>query len=188
MFDMIDGEKVPTKNQEEREAREGRSGDRLTKEWTDTLVEAYGERGQKGEDGELFVKEALTTWGWLVKHYIKDREKQSAGIDLQFKSPRWANWYTADVKNNMDEYGSFYVDTDSSGWLFADTKTSDRIWHCNDTTGWMAWYGREEMKEYIIEKSLKNTGGLKIDVNVKLNFITRKKHEKTKVHMGDLPT
>lgn len=186
MFDMIDNEKVPTRNQQEREAREGRSGDRLTKEWTDTLVEAYGERGQKGEDGELFVKEALLSWGWLVKHYMKEYDKQLAGIDLEFKSLKWANWYTADVKNNMDDYGSFYVDTSDNGWLFSKTKKSDRIWHCNDKTGWMAWYGRQEMKDYLKKNSLVNSGSLKIEAHTKLNFITRKKYEKTKVHMGNI--
>lgn len=188
MWDMMDNEKVPTRNQIEREAREGRSGDRLTKEWTNTLAEAYGEKGQKGEDGEFFVKEALMSWGWLVKHFINEQEKQLAGIDLQFKSPKWANWYTADVKNNMDDYGCFYIDTSSKGWLFSENKTSDRIWHCNNKTGWMAWYGRKEMMDYIIENSLKNTGSLKIDTNTKLKFITRKKYEKTKVHMGDVST
>lgn len=160
--------------------------ERLTKEWTPTLAEAFGESGDKGEKGELFVKAVMESWGWEVKHHKEDFQKQISGQDLEFKSPRWYSWYTADVKHNLDDYGSFYVETEDNGWLFNDRKVSHRIWHCNENTGWMAWYDREAMKKYIIDSGFKNTGGLKIDVKMKLDFITRKKYEAPKIHLDNI--
>ena len=72
---------------------------------------------------------------------------QVAGIDLSFRNPNWNNAYTCDVKNNMDEYGCFYVYKD---WLFKIK--ADRVFHVNPTTGWLAWYGVDEMREYYDQK------------------------------------
>jgi hypothetical protein len=187
MFDMIDNDKVPTQNQQEREDREGRSGDRLTEKWTLGLEEAFGEKGKKGEEGELFVKMVMEGWGWDVWHYKSEYDKQLSGKDLEFKSPKWYSKYSADVKHNITEYGAFYVETDDNGWLFKEGKVSHRIWHCNNKTGWMAWYDREEMKNFIIDNGLRNTGIFKIDAKMKLNFITRRRYESPKIHLDNIP-
>jgi len=178
MFDMIDNEKVLTQNQ---------SGDRLTEKWTFGLEEAFGEKGKKGTEGELFVKMVMESWQWKVDHYESEYDKQLSGKDLEFKNPKWHNKYSADVKHNITEYGAFYVETDDNGWLFNERKVSHRIWHCNKNTGWMAWYDREEMKNFIIENGLRNTGIFKIDTKMKLNFITRRRYESPEIHLGDVP-
>lgn len=117
--------------------------DRLTPEWTETLDEAFGARGTKGRLGEEFLIKSLKSWGWEVKHFESDRKKQTSGIDVEFKDPKWRDFYSGDAKNNMDEYGCFYVYED---WLFK-TK-ADRIFHVNPVTGWIAWYSVEEMRSY----------------------------------------
>jgi hypothetical protein len=148
--------------------------ERLTEEWTETLEEAFGASGVIGTAGENFVVEAIRGWGWECDHYVSDRDKQEAGIDISFRKPSWSKPYTADVKANMDASGNFYVDTASTGWLFASKKYSDRIWHVNVNTGSMAWYGRDEMKDYIITNAHYNTGSLQINSGHRMPFITRR--------------
>lgn len=154
--------------------------ERLTNKWTSTLEEAYGENGKRGREGELFVKEAILSWGWEVKDNEEDYKQQVSGQDLLIRKPTWQNFYSIDVKNNLTKFGSFAVDTNENGWLFKPIKTSHRIWHVNTETGWMAWYGREEMQVYIKENKLYNTGLVNIAVKDKLPFISRSRYEHTK--------
>lgn len=149
--------------------------ERLTQEWTKTAEEAFGATGARGSIGEEFVAKTLTSWGWEVELHEEDYHKQVSGIDITFRNPSWMRSYTADVKTNLDEYGSFYVDTSSDGWLFKSGKTSDRIWHCNPETGWMAWYGRSEMQIHILSEGRQNTGLYKFTNRDKLYFITRRR-------------
>jgi hypothetical protein len=148
---------------------------RLTKEWTKAPEGAYGKTGAKGTIGERFVAETIASWGWFVELHEEDKAKQISGMDITFRNPNWKRSFTADVKANLDQYGNFLVDTSSEGWLFKSTKTSDRIWHCNSETGWMAWYGRAEMQEYILAMGRENTGLYKISNKDKIAFITRRK-------------
>lgn len=124
---------------------------RLTKKWTPTLVEAFGASGAKGRRGELFVKHAIESWGWEVKDNEQSYEDQVAGRDLWIKKPEWNNFYSVDVKNNMDEMGAFYVDPKE--WS-NPKKKNDRFWHVNTTTGRMAWYSRQDMQYYIEKKKI----------------------------------
>ena len=151
---------------------------RLTQEWTPTLEGAFGDKGRIARDAELFVKEAVESWGWEVKDNESDYADQVAGRDLLIKKPTWSNFYSIDVKANMNEFGVFMVDSNEGGWLFNPKKKSDRIWHVNPTTGWMAWYGRNEMKQYIINESLFNTNLVIIQPTQKLPFITRTRYNK----------
>jgi hypothetical protein len=153
--------------------------ERLTNKWTPDLESAYGESGKKGREGELFVKEAILSWGWEVQDNESDYAQQVSGQDLLIRKPTWANFYSIDVKNNLTKFGSFAVDTNENGWLFKPTKTSHRIWHVNTETGWMAWYGRDEMKVYIKENNLYNTGLVTIAAKDKLPFISRSRYEYT---------
>ena len=116
-------------------------GDRLTSEWTPTLDEAFGASGTKGRLGEEFLMKVFDSWGWEAEQHEDDRELQVKGIDITFKKPEWFKSYTGDVKNNMNEFGHFKVYKDT---LFKGT--SDRIFHVNPDTGWLCWYGRDEMK------------------------------------------
>lgn len=149
--------------------------ERLTQEWTKTAEEAFGATGARGSLGESFVAKTLTSWGWEVELHEEDYDKQISGIDITFRNPSWQRSYTADVKANLDEYGNFYVDTSPEGWLFKSGKSSDRIWHCNPETGWMAWYGRLEMQNHILSLGKQNTGLYKIANSDKLYIITRRR-------------
>jgi len=119
--------------------------ERLTSEWTDTTEEAYGASGKKGRIGELFMKKVFESWGWAVEDCEDDKSLQTKGIDLYFKAPTWHNKYSCDVKSNMSKYGSFFVYAD---WLFNPKHINDRYFHVNPDTGWVAWYGTEEMKTW----------------------------------------
>jgi len=150
---------------------------RLVNHWTTTAEEAFGHSGAKGHQGELFVVSIMKGWKWEVELFESDYDNQVSGVDIRFKSPSWFKSYTADVKANIDDYGSFFVDTDNKGWLFNPKKTSDRIWHCNPKTGWMVWYGRQEMKKFLVDNDLWNVGLYKITTNHNISCITRRKGE-----------
>lgn len=139
--------------------------DRLVNEWTEGLGEVFGDAGEKGRAGELFVIDAVRSWGWQVKDAASDREQQVKGIDLWIRKPEWRNFYSIDVKNNMNEYGSFWVYP--LQWMDVK-KENDRFWHVNVDTGWMAWYGREDMQRYITKE--KHTTPFKIAANMTLPF------------------
>lgn len=129
-------------------------GDRLTSQWTATLDEAYGEMGTKGRLGEEFVADVLTKWGYDVNLHTDDKGMQVSGIDITFRKPGWFKSYTADVKTNLNESSVFTVETTPTGWLFGQNKKSDRIWHCNVEKRTMAWYGRGDMKQFVLQLSL----------------------------------
>lgn len=120
---------------------------RLTSEWTPTLDEAFGESGTKGRKGEQFLCKVFEGWGWDYIWHEDDKEMQLKGIDISFKKPGWKDFYNCDVKNNMDEYGTFYVHRD---WLFKGK--SHRIFHVNDVTGWLCWYDRKIMQDWYNRK------------------------------------
>ena len=115
---------------------------RLTNKWTKTAEEAFGPTGAKGLVGELFLMEVFKKWGWEATHNESDRKEQNEGKDITFRNPKWYSSYTCDVKNNMDRYGNFYVE---KKWL--DKVKCDRIFHVNPDTGWMVWYGVDEMRK-----------------------------------------
>ena len=117
--------------------------DRLTEKWTDTAEEAFGDTGKKGREGEVFMIDVFKSWGWDVEDHEGERRMQVMGIDLSFRNPKWHNLYTCDVKNNMDEYGCFYVYKE---WL--NKIQCDRVFHVNPNTGWVAWYGVDEMRAW----------------------------------------
>lgn len=151
--------------------------DRLTDKWTPTLEEAFGETGKRGAEGELWLAKVIgEQWGWEVQTFDDDYKRQVQGHDLAIRKPSWANFYTVDVKNNLDDYGSFCVETSAKGWLFNPKKTNDRVWHVNPRTGWMAWYGREDMIHAVRRLGLYDTELLRIKPgDQRFNFITRKK-------------
>lgn len=150
---------------------------RLTTKWTDNSEGAFGASGRKGDQGEDFLMSVFKSWGWSATCHrgIQSKSQQVRGVDITFKKPTWHNSYSCDVKANLQDNGMFYVETDSGGWLFNPNKTSDRIWHVNPKTGWMAWYDRKEMQNYVKKQNRCNTELLGISVQNKIPFITRRR-------------
>ena len=118
------------------------ASDRQTEEWTDTLDEAFGATGTKGRLGEEFMAKVFDSWGWKWRRNESDYQAQIEGKDIEFCKPGWRNFYSGDVKNNLNEYGTFYVHKD---WLFK--VKCDRIFHVNPDTGWITYYGVDQMRE-----------------------------------------
>ena len=151
--------------------------DRLTNRWTDTAEEAFGATGEKGRIGELFMMEVFRSWGWDFTDHEDDRKLQVAGIDITFQNPEWYNSYTCDVKNNQNEYGTFYV---HANWLMKRTYLPDRVFHVNPDTGWIAWYPTKDMRQWcnkhpeLARISKKDSKYWTIKASMKLSFVTRK--------------
>lgn len=138
-----------------------------------SLVEKFGSRGEKGLRAEEFVRETIRSWGWDVIDHNDDMNMQRKGCDLSIRKPTWYNFYTVDVKGNMNSDGSFFVETGKDGWLRNPVKCSHRIWHCNVDTGWMAWYSREDMFKYIKKIGRLSDGLVLIKPYEGKKFITR---------------
>ncbi len=147
--------------------------ERLTGKWMKDAEGAFGASGAKGDQGEEFLCEVFDAWGWEYEAHPSSFDHQIKGIDISFRELSSSNFKTADVKSNLGKYGSFIVETNDDGWLFNEKKTSDRLWHVNPATGWMAWYNRDDMKMYIESKGKRNTGLVTIAVKDKLAFIIR---------------
>jgi hypothetical protein len=122
---------------------------RLTRAWTDTLEQAYGEIGAKGKQGEDWLYDQFVKKDFSVIGHDESKEHQLKGIDLTVTSNSTNQTWTIDVKSNIKDDGTFFVETDNKGWLMNPYKTSTYIWHVNPKTGWMAWYYRKDMKKHI---------------------------------------
>lgn len=122
---------------------------RITSKWTDTAEQAYGATGKRGRDGELWLAEFLRKQRYKVEDCENSKENQMKGIDLTISGNSLQRPYTIDVKTNLQNDGSFFIETSSSGWLYSSTKISDCIWHVNNITGEMIWYSRKKMKNAI---------------------------------------
>lgn len=151
------------------------SMERITKKWTPSLVEAYGPGASKAREAELMVIEAFAGWGYQVLDCESDFQSQKHGIDLTIKHPDWRRAYSIDVKSNMNKYGTFWVETSPEGWLRHPSKTSDRICHVCVDTGWVAWYGRDQMVEWLRKNGHLKVGLFEITTRHKIDFINKRK-------------
>lgn len=142
--------------------------ERLTKRWTDTLEEAYGKNGAKGLAGEKWVESVMHSWGWYCKLNESDYQMQIDGKDITFRNPKWANSYTGDVKNNLNDYGTFYVDLKK-----LRKSKADRWFHCNPKTGWLYWYGVKEMVDFL--KNREDDEPVKFTAKECPKFVTKRK-------------
>lgn len=155
--------------------------ERITSAWTKTTAEAFGdnEKVRLGRAGELAVLHEVSSWeGWEVLDHEQDYNLQLQGVDISIKKPTWQRFYTVDVKTGgsyLDSYGTIAVDVTEDGWLFNSKKTSDRIWHVNLNTGWMAWYDRKDMIKHIRENVKPGKSPYLIKTSLKLPFVYRRK-------------
>lgn len=156
-----------------------KQANRITNKWTKTTAEAFGNTPavRKGRAGEIFIMDVMQSWGWDVIDYEDNRKMQLKQIDIEFKDPRWANYYSASIKANMDDNGYIYV---YDNWIHVTQ--SDRIFHCNPKTGWLCWYDTKLMQKYYREnfdQQLLNSSGdsyMKISPAECRDFIKRRKH------------
>ena len=142
-----------------------KSKGRLTSEWTPTLDEAF-DNGPKGREGEEYMARVFDFWGWSWRRNESDKMAQIEGRDIEFKSPNWARFYSGDVKNNMDEYGTIYV---YKNWLFK--VKCDRIFHVNPDTGWITYYGVSNMRDTFDV----NKERMVFTASTRLSFMTTRK-------------
>lgn len=155
--------------------------ERLTTAWTKTTAEAFGDNPnvQLGREGELAVLKEVSSWvGWQVLDHEEDYSLQLSGVDISVKKESWSRFYTVDVKTGrsyLDEYGTIKIDTKPDGWLFSPKKTSDRVWHVNLDTGWMAWYDRKDMIKYINENIQSGQDQFNIAARIKVPCVYRRK-------------
>lgn len=125
--------------------------DRATRRWTDKAAEAFkGDTGYKGDLGEDFVIDVLRRCGFKVESFASSKVHQIQGIDISVESE--LGKYTADVKANLQQNGSFWVELDSGGWLYGPRKVSDRIIHTNVDTQDLVVYKRSEMIDWLRTK------------------------------------
>lgn len=116
---------------------------RLTKNWTPTTKEAFGATGHKGRVGELFVLQELRAAGYQTRDLESDYKAQCKGIDLEYWDNTNKIWISVDVKNNLNEYGVFYVYSD---WIVKSE--SNYTIHVNTETKWCAKYLTKDMQKY----------------------------------------
>lgn len=116
---------------------------RLTNEWTDTLEQAYGDRGTQGSLGERWLTSVLRSHNHTVLLFENDYDMQMRGVDLLVDGR-----IGIDVKNNLKS-GAFFVECSSTGWLYHPNKTSETICHVNPDTGQTVWYNRSDMQEHL---------------------------------------
>jgi len=155
---------------------------RLTKDWTKTTELAYGYTGKVGRTGEQWLAEILKERGYDVFDHEESHQQQVQGIDLTINGLNLSRPYTIDVKSNIKDDGTFFIEVSEKGWLRNPQKISDCIWHVNPNTKQTARYSRKKMKTFIVN-NLTNTNFIKnlktgmlfaLNVNnipVELNFI-----------------
>lgn len=118
---------------------------RITNKWTETTAEAFGDNinTQTGLKAEKIIYEYLLGVYESVKWNESDRKKQVAGIDFEFKKDSWLNYYTADVKGNLNNrYFRVYPEE-------IRKKKNHRMIHVDINSGFAVEYDRLSMLEYI---------------------------------------
>ena len=123
--------------------------------------------------GEAFVKEAVQSWGWQAAESDEYDISEVTGENLWIKKETWARAYSIRVVENIDQYGSFWIDPKE--WMISD-KRNHRFWHVNVDTGWMAWYSREDVQRYITSNNITKPFQVRVK-GVQPFEITRRKHE-----------
>jgi hypothetical protein len=123
--------------------------------------------------GEMFVKEAVQSWGWYAAESEEYHNSEVTGENLWIQNPKWVKAYSVCIIENLDQYGSFWIDPKECMSL---EKKNHRFWHVNVDTRWMAWYSREDVQDYIASNNI--TEPFQVRVKGEQPFeITRRKYE-----------
>lgn len=123
---------------------------RITSKFTSTKHGAFGNtiETKKGDEGERIVYHYLkSVYDEVIycegldkngKPYIKE---QINGIDFKFKKKEWKNYYTMDVKNNINKAtNSFPVFVEE-----LSKHSNHRMMHVCTWSPWAIEYDRQEM-------------------------------------------
>lgn len=121
----------------------------MSKKFKKTLEEKYGKSGKKGSEGEEFFRRFYEAKGYIVIHNDDDVVLQSRGIDFCIDTGK--GLYSVDVKNNLTEYNTIYVECLPDGWLFNPKKKSEFISHVNPLSQVIVTYRRIKMQMYLQE-------------------------------------
>jgi hypothetical protein len=136
---------------------------RITKKWTASVKEAYGDnpQTQKGMKAEEIVYEYLKSIYDFVTWNVDDSKEQKLGNDFEFSKKSWKKHYTVDVKGNLQNR-TFLVYIDE-----IKNKKNHRMLHIDPSTGWAVEYDRSSMVNYITN----NPQLLRTDKNHKQYFV-----------------
>ena len=117
--------------------------DRKTSSWTENLADAFvnSDATSKGVSGELFTKAAFDSWGWNSILHQESRVMQIQGKDISFNPTGHTEWYTADIKCNLNDSGMFFV---YKNWLMK--VKCDYIIHVNPDAGLLICYDVDDMR------------------------------------------
>lgn len=126
---------------------------RLTPNWTKHVQQAYGQTGVKGFNGETWLATLLKEKGYDVTIHEDNKQLQLQGIDITVDRNDLPKPITIDVKANIKQDGTFFIETSKKGWLLNPKKTSNLIWHVDPTTGWTARYSRKTMVSVLSQLS-----------------------------------
>ena len=108
------------------------------------------------------------------KYRVIDIRNESEDRLILYKKPEWRNFYSISIELGINEnQGDLIINTNDTGSLY--TIQSDICWHVNPTSGWMQWYTRKRMRNWVENNKLKNTGFYEIKKRRTLSFINRKK-------------
>jgi len=108
------------------------------------------------------------------KYNVIDTRNETEDRLILYKNPLWHNYYSINVEFGLNEnHGNLIINTNETGSLYKIK--SDLCWYVNPNTGWMQWYSREKMKEWVEKNHLKNSGFYEIKKRRTLSFINRKK-------------
>lgn len=123
------------------------------------LFEKFGQAGLKGSIGEKWFFKHLKETYDEVQDYREDYIWQMFGVDFGIKRKNWSRFFLLDVKTNLKDNGTFYIELDAGrwkskiGWFF--TSRADRIVHVNPEKEHFIWYDLSEMREELFFRNTK---------------------------------
>lgn len=105
--------------------------DRIAPVWTKTTTEAFGDNSstRKGIEAEIMYFEYAQSIYDDVEYFPDNYQMQIRGIDVRFMKAGWTRPYSTDVKGNMWEDGTFFIDNTEEGWLRNSRYINDRVCH-----------------------------------------------------------
>lgn len=125
--------------------------ERVTKDWSNTFMEAFGASPQAKHGKEIedmyfaYAKKVYSE----VENHESDQEKQNQGIDFTIYKKKWGpTGYTVQVKSNKSQK-EVEIDNTPKGWLRNPKFISDRIVLVHKKSGWAVDFRRKDMIDFI---------------------------------------